>query len=410
MTTPLIGFLRTNFMLQPLLGPGTERRYFECDERYEIPMQMGDPPFVLGGESPGDPSPDLVVDAERPIAARQAELFRLEEDLYVRGLASGPGNWIRHERGWLRLEVGAARHLCAGDCLVLGVNEHPTSLPEKTLVTEYGVFWIEFGDGASSFRLAPASPHRSPFLPNFGPWDPIFNKSPERMYHPNGSFRGYRAPFQPPFEERFRLWRSRGLDRIDRLVDIAGRFHHELPPRRQRQLFEEAISIGERLSLQHRYARQKLKGIASAADLSLARAYLNAGFYWSDFRRNNHWAEQCLERGRSLLEAEIATDHAAMDLWLRLGVALYRTHESALGRERSRNRHAESGRHYEGMAKYVEYVLPPDPDAESIDDTRLTRREYLERAATAYKNAGPGHAQSLERVIRQIQELEGPYR
>ncbi len=182
---------------------------------------------------------------------------------------------------------------------------------------------------------------------------------------------------------------------MERLLDLSARFRHELPDGTRRKLLAEAIEIGERL----------------ASPLSLAKASQYAGDFWWE-KKSYDLAEQYFERSRSLLETDKSSHGEAAKLWTSLGVSLYHTHASALWWARSRSRHAEATRHYEGMAKYVIYLRPPDPDDDSIDSVPLTRREYLERAATAYQTAGPEFSGDLGRVRRQIQTEfgNGPFR
>ncbi len=369
-----------------LLGPGVQRRYFEIDGDYEIPMEEDDPSFVLGGCHPGGEKPDLGFEATAPFASRQVELFRRGDDLYAQGLANEPVSWVGHKREWDRLKEGQSRRLCPGDRLILGVAPNVASVQDLPNMAEHAVLWIKFGNGKSSFRLSPLGPNQSPFLSYYASQDPVFKKSPERLYHMDG--------YRLPLEERFWLWGSWGLTRAERLLDLSARFRYELSDETKREFLGEAIRICERKS----------------AKLLLAKACLYAGIHWGE-KKNDRLAEQYLERGRSLLEAGRSSQESVWSLWTALGAALYQVHESALGRKRDRSRTAEMGRHYEGMAKYVVFLPTPDED-DSIGSIPLTRREFLERAATSYQTAGPEHRGDWERIQRQIQTEfgEGPFR
>ncbi|MCC6273090.1 MAG: hypothetical protein IT572_06450 [Deltaproteobacteria bacterium] len=401
-----------------LLGAGAPRRYFEIDRAYEVPMKEGDAPFVLGGKATGGEAPDLILDRGAPLPPRQAEVFRRGEELYVRVLASEPGNWLWHEFQWKRLEAGQVERLRAGDYLILGVAVEPTQFQEKARDRQPAVLHVDFGDGKGSFRLRASHSGLAgwaPGYPYFVSGYPVFARPAEKQSYHKGHPR-YQYAFRLSWGERWDIWRARGEGRVTLLLGLLEKHGSAMPADMQRRYLQDAVdtAAGVTAKVPDRADRRADK---ERADQALAGACFAAGRYW-----NHHGdyflADLHLRRAFETISRWSENSGASAELRGEIGEKLHGMHAWVAGRDANDGRPGDAGRHYEAAAEFVRFVrlLGPDDEAPPLYEPPLSAGEYLLKAAGYYFTAGPEYAEDLLRVTRKIQGLQegasemGPFR
>lgn len=401
-----------------LLGAGAPRRYFEIDRGYEVPMKEGDAPFVLGGKAAGGDAPDLILDRWAPLPPRQAEVFRRGEELYVRGLASEPGNWLWHEFQWKRLEAGQVERLRAGDYLILGVDVEPTQFQEKARDRQPAVLHVDFGDGKGSFRLRAwhsGLAGWSPGYPYFSTRHPVFARPPEKQSYHKGHPR-YRHAFQLSWGERWDIWRARGEARVTLLLGLLEKHGLAMPADMQRRYLQDAVdtAAGVTAKVPDRAERRADK---ERADQALARACLAAGRFWN-YHGDFFLADRHLRRAFETISRWSENSASSAELRGEIGEKLHDMHAWVAGRDANDGRPGDAARHYEAAAEFVRFVklLGPEDEPSALYQPPLSQGEYLLKAAGYYFSAGPEYAEDLLRVTRKIQELQegaserGPFR